>query len=371
MIGTVVFLGIDPSRHDLDDDAQRWIAAAKELFVDAAVRPQFEGRDGLSHVTTSLPTPRLLDALSGGQVVVRAFVATPTFDDAALQEIQAVAEAPVRVVVLPAAGVAQLPLAGRRVLITRAREQASETERSLLRRGARPVHLPTIEIGPPDDRAGLDRAARSLATYDVVAFTSANGVDALFSALDAAALDARAFGGARIAAIGPGTTRALTRRGLRVDIEAEEHRGEGLARVILDAMESRASGERRVLLPRAAVARSALPDALSAAGVHVDVVEAYRTRRPSEEATRTARDRLRGAPPDAITFTSSSTAENFVALFPDAAELLRDVVVASIGPITTDTCKKLGLRVDVEANPYTLPALVEALEAYFSRINAR
>jgi uroporphyrinogen III methyltransferase/synthase len=230
--------------------------------------------------------------------------------------------------------------------------------RVLRRRGAVPVHVPTIEIGPPDDPSALARAARELRSYDMVAFTSANGVAAFFRALDEAGRDARAFGDTKVASIGPGTHAALEARSISADVEPDEHRGEGLARAILDM------GPKRVLLPRAAVAREVLPEMLRDAGIHVDVIEAYRTRKPSPEQLALGRERLRAEPPDAITFTSSSTVENFVELFPDAIQ--ESAVVASIGPITSETCRRLRVRVDVEASPYTLPALIDALEKTFS-----
>ncbi|MGZ5969339.1 MAG: uroporphyrinogen-III synthase [Polyangiales bacterium] len=300
----------------------------------------------------------LIDRARGGEVVVREVCASPFLDDAALAEIQAVSEAGVQLTVTPPPSVRAAPLFGKRVAITRAASQARETARVLRRRGARPVFLPTIEIGAPDDPSALAAAVRALATYDVVALTSANGVDALFAAMAEAKVDARAFGAAKIAAIGPGTRVALERHGIRADFEPEEHRGEGLARAIL------AVGPKRVLLPRAAIAREVLPEMLREAGVAIDVVEAYRTRRPSDDAIGTQKQAFLDDPPHAITFTSSSTVENFVELFP--VEALANVVVASIGPITSETCKRLGVRVDVEAKPYTLPALVDALEGQFS-----
>lgn len=308
-----------------------------------------------------------------GLRVARVVAASPTLDDAALAEVAAVAEAALPFAVIPAPSAARLPLAGVRVLVTRASEQAGETARALRRRGAVPIEIPTIVIGPPDDPAPLARAARALDRYDAIALTSANGVRSLFEALRGAGLDARALAGSIVAAIGPGTGAALARNGVRADVTADEHRGEALAATILDALRAaEATGRRRdpagarVLLPRAAVARNALPDALAAAGVFVDVVEAYRTRRPERPIVERLEAALGSRAIDVVAFTASSTVDNLCALIPDARERLRDVVVASIGPITSATCRARGLDVSVEASPYTIPALVAALEAHFA-----
>jgi uroporphyrinogen III methyltransferase/synthase len=272
------------------------------------------------------------------------------------------------------------PLFGKRVLVTRAREQAGSTAALLRDLGAEPVVVPTIEIHPPSDPAPLAAAVAALAArgkgarvgvsadaraspyaspYQWVAFTSANGVDFTWAALAAAGGDARAFGGIRLAAIGPATARALERRGLRADVVATEFRGEALAEAMLSSFEG---GAPRVLVARAARARDVLPDALRAAGCEVDVVAAYETRSPPPESiARLARDLADGRI-DIVTFTSSSTVENLCDLLgPRAVELLARPRIASIGPITTATASGRGLRVDLTAREYTVPGLVEAL----------
>ena len=265
------------------------------------------------------------------------------------------------------------PLAGRTVLITRASDQAATTAAAFSALGAHPVEIPTLVVAPPEDAAPLARAARSLARYDVVALTSGNGVEALFGALAAAALDARALEGAVVAAIGPSTARALAGRGARVDVVAEEHRGEGLAAAILEALRARGRTEgARVLLARAAIARDALPSALRAAGVEVDDVAAYRTTKPEGAQVVAMRDALVAAalegPARSIAlFTASSTVDNLCALVDDARGLLEALTVATLGPLTSASCRAHGVRVDVEARPYTIDALIAALEAHFSR----
>jgi uroporphyrinogen III methyltransferase/synthase len=262
------------------------------------------------------------------------------------------------------------PLFGKRVLVTRAAEQASSTARLLAERGAKVLLVPTIEVHAPPDPAPLERAIASLGStgtltatlpWDLVAFTSANGVERAWRELRRQKKDARAFGGLLVAAIGPATAAALEARGVQPDVVAEEFRGEGLATAIL-ARRPKA----RVLLLRALVARDALPDALREAGCTVDAVPVYETKPASAERGADLVRELEGGAIDAVTLTSSSTATNLVALLgPRAAELLGTIRVASIGPVTTETAARLGIRVDVTAAPHTLPALVEALERSF------
>jgi uroporphyrinogen III methyltransferase/synthase len=262
------------------------------------------------------------------------------------------------------------PLFGKRVLITRPAGQAAATAELLRRRGAEPTSLPAIAIGPPPDPARVAEAARELDRYDVVAFTSENGVDWFFRALDAERRDARAFGRARVAAIGPGTAAALRPRGVVADIVPAEFRGEGLADAILaDPVVARAlaRGRARVLVPRALVAREVLGERLRAAGCEVDVVPVYETRPASVERRDELIGRLEGRAIDAVMLTSSSTADSLAELLaPRAAELLHGVVVASIGPITTATAERRGLTVGVTAAESTTAGLVAALERHFT-----
>ena len=258
------------------------------------------------------------------------------------------------------------PLSGKRVLVTRAREQAASTAALLRERGAEAVVHPTIAIHPPADVAAAARAIVTIGTYAYVAFTSANGVERAWQAIVERGGDARAFASSKIAAIGPGTAQALEAHGLRADVVAKEFRGEGLAAAILAAMPPDPAS-RRVLLLRAQVARDALPDALRAAGCVVDVVPVYETRpAPAEVAGAIASALARGGL-DAVTFTSSSTVDNLCDLLgPSAAADLARTRIASIGPITTATAERRGVRVDVTAREYTVRGLVDALEASFA-----
>ncbi|HEX4448693.1 MAG TPA: uroporphyrinogen-III synthase [Polyangiaceae bacterium] len=261
------------------------------------------------------------------------------------------------------------PLFGRRILVTRALEQAGSTAALLRDAGAEPVVVPTIEIRPPADASPLAGALVALraGAYHWVAFTSPNGVDRTWEALAAMGADTRAFGAARVAAIGPATARAVERHGLRPDVVAKEFRGERLAEAMLSAIGADRQGEApRVLLPRAAKARDVLPEILRAAGCTVDVVPAYETHPPPAGPVNRLIEDLTGRRLDAATFTSSSTVDNFCDLLGSrAAELLGKTKVASIGPITTASAERRGLRVDVTAREYTMAGLIDALiESY-------
>ncbi len=262
------------------------------------------------------------------------------------------------------------PLFGKRVLVTRPRGQEAGFARGLRDAGAEPVLLPTIRLVPPADEDPLARAAREAARYDAVVFTSANGVTRFFEALRRDGGDARRLGRALVCAIGPATAETLEGYGVRADIVPTEYRGEAAADSVLTALGERVRGA-RVLLPRAAVAREVLPERLVAAGAHVDIVPAYVTVGASDEDAAAIRAALEARSLDVIALTSSSTAEQLVALLgADAPRLLLGVTFASIGPITTATAQKLGLDVAVTATEYTTPGLLDALVAHFANLAA-
>lgn len=261
------------------------------------------------------------------------------------------------------------PLFGRRIVVTRAKEQNSAMVDALVEEGAEAIEFPAIAFEAPRDGAPLARALDALraGAYTVVMFTSANGVDWFFRALEARSLDARAFGAALVAAIGPATAMALRGRGVRADRVAREYVGEALARDVLELLGPSAQGA-RALLARAEVARDALPDALRAAGVAVDVVPVYRTVAPASTEVTALREALTAGRIDAVTFTASSTVTHVCdALGPDAPSLLARACVASIGPITSQTARARGLTVTVEASSYTVAGLLDALRAHFQR----
>lgn len=256
---------------------------------------------------------------------------------------------------------ARRPLAGKRVLVTRARAQASELSRALAALGAIPYELPVIGFEDPLDFAPLDAALAALAGYDWLIFTSANGVERFFARLWRQGLDARAIANATLIAIGPATAQALARAGFRADVVPE--------RFIAEAIVERLAGEqpagRRVLIPRAADARDLLPRELRRLGARVDVVPVYRTvEAPPDPAIL---ELLAGGEIDAVTFTSSSTVTNLFGVlaprYPVPEALLNETLVACIGPVTADTARQRGLRVDAVATEHTIPGLVDTLVA--------
>src|SRR5450432_479894 len=252
----------------------------------------------------------------------------------------------------------RLPLFGRRIVVTRARGQAGALSSRLLALGAEVMELATIEIVPASDYGPLDRAIADLASYDWLIFTSANGVRFFMDRLDGSAADLRGLR-AKICAIGPATRAAVEALHLKVDLMGKEYVAEGM----LAAFAEHELAGRRVLLPRAAVARDLVPGELRRRGAQVDVVEAYRTVVPEGAAAR-AREVL-GASPDCVTFTSSSTVQNFVAVTGGVSPLA-GIPVVSIGPITTRTARGLGIEVTAEAKVFTVEGLVEAVLGLYS-----
>ena len=248
----------------------------------------------------------------------------------------------------------RLPLFGARIVVTRARDQAEALGAKLRALGADVIEVPTIEIVPPKDYGPLDRAIAELGNYHWLIFTSANGVRYFVERLDASQQDLRALR-ARLCAIGKATKSAIEALHLKVDLIGEEFVAESL----VEAFRSMDLEGKRILLPRAALARDILPRELRARGACVDVVEAYRTVVPEGAAKRAAEMFAGGRKVDWVTFTSSSTVQNFVQVA--GVDVLRGVKVASIGPVTTATAKKLGIEVAAEAGVYTTDGLVEAI----------
>ena len=248
------------------------------------------------------------------------------------------------------------PLAGQRIVVTRARTRASSLSARLRELGAEVIEMPAIRIEPLDP-APLHRVLDGVRDYDWLVFTSQNAVELVWRAMRTRGLDARSFGHARLGAIGRATAEALLERGLAADVVPERF----VAEALLEALAGRddVSG-RRVLLPRAAEARDVLPDGLRALGAHVDVVPIYRTVLDGDGAAR-VRDRLRSGEIDLVTLSSSSTAQFFVEAV--GAVAARVAPVASIGPITSTTARALGLRVIVEAPESTIASLVDAIVA--------
>ncbi|HEY8368535.1 MAG TPA: uroporphyrinogen-III C-methyltransferase [Thermodesulfobacteriota bacterium] len=260
------------------------------------------------------------------------------------------------------------PLFGRRILVTRAREQASVFAEGLRQAGAVPVEFPTIEIRPPDSWAELDAALDRLAGYDWVVFTSANAVRFVLLRLRDSGRDVRALGRARLCAIGPATAEALERLGLKVDVVPPEYRAEAVVAALAAAEGPDGLRGRRVLVPRARDAREVVPTALAERGAEVDVVTAYRNVLPDRSAAAGVRGLLEAGRIDAVTFTSASTVRNLVEMLgrEAAPALLAGTVVAAIGPLTAEAAAAAGVRVDLVPEAATIPALTRALVARFA-----
>lgn len=251
-----------------------------------------------------------------------------------------------------------LPLFSQRILITRAREQAAELAAPLRALGAETIELPSIAIEDPEDFSALDTAVRAAGGYDWIIFTSANGVRKFMARMEATGEDIRGLASTKLCAIGPATAAELRRHLLNVAKVPREYRAEG----VLEAFSGEALEGKRVLIPRAKVARDVLPIELRKRGATVDVVETYRTVAPAESAERASAIFSRHKP-TLITFTSSSTVENFLRLLPaeERAAFLQGVKLASIGPITSRTLARNGWKADIEAREYTVPSLIEAI----------
>jgi uroporphyrinogen III methyltransferase/synthase len=250
------------------------------------------------------------------------------------------------------------PLFGKRVLVTRTRQQASELSLALAANGAEAIELPTIEIVPRVDQRALADAVEGLRTsaYNWTIFTSANAVELFMAHLRAAGLDARGFGRSRLAAIGPGTAAALSRFGLKVDLVPERYVAESL----LEAFSARVMRGARVLLPRAEGARELLVDGLQALGARVDELTLYRAEVPRDPDAEGLR-RLRAGEVDIATFASSSSVRNLVEMLDGDIAPLRRVLIAAIGPVTAQAVRNAGLEPTVLATEYTIEGLVAAL----------
>ena len=248
-------------------------------------------------------------------------------------------------------------LAGRRVVVTRPRDQSRKMIALLEEAGAEAVECPTIRIEPAPDPAPLRRAAREAKGYDWIVFTSANAVEAFWDALRAEGRDARAMGGALVAAIGPATAERLARAGIVADIRPERFTTAGLVEAL--AQSGRLAG-RRVLCPRADIAPRDLVEGLSAAGAEVTEVVAYRTV-PESRGAEEVRALLEARQVHWLTFTSSSTAEFFLRAIPAGAVAASGARVASIGPATSAALRRAGLAVAAEAVSATAEGLVAAI----------
>lgn len=250
------------------------------------------------------------------------------------------------------------PLKGWRILTTRAGKQSGGLAKPLRDLGAEVIEIPTIEIRPPGSYQALDAALGKIGKYDWLILTSVNGVEAMFARLEHLRIAPEKLHHLHIAAIGPATQREIERHGLKVNVTPEKY----VAESVVEALRGKTEGK-QVLLVRAKVARDVLPIELSQAGATVDVVEAYETVVPAEAKARLnqlfANEATR---PKVVTFTSSSTATNFLELLAkEHYPALHDVLLASIGPVTSATLSKAGFKPDIEASEYTMKGLAEAI----------
>lgn len=255
------------------------------------------------------------------------------------------------------------PLFGRSIVVTRARDRAGELSMQLEELGAEVIDAPTIEIAPPATYEPLDQAIAELSQYDWLVLTSANAVERFLDRLRHSGWDARALAGRKIAAVGSATAEALREAHLTPDAMPAEFNAEALSRVL----SATGVAGKRFLFARAADGSEVLPEALRELGARVDVVPAYRTVRPALDVT-PLRTRFAQGSIDAVTFASSSAVKNFVDHFEpgEAVKRLAGIAIAVIGPVTARTVVELGLTVAVRPAQATVPAMVEALVAYFA-----
>lgn len=251
------------------------------------------------------------------------------------------------------------PLSKRRVLVTRAAEQAPALTAALKAIGVEPIVVPTIEIVPPASFDELDQAIAELDQIDYLILTSANAVNAFFDRLTVQGQSNLALSGLQTVAVGPKSAEALAERGIKVDLVPKDYRAEGVIALLKD----RVSGK-RLLYPKAALARDLIPTELAAAGAEVIAPVAYSSAPPANAARELQRALTDGL--DLLVFTASSTVQNFFDLLDsDNQQLARQIPVASIGPLTSTTARELGFEVVIEPDNSTLEALIAAVKTYF------
>lgn len=257
------------------------------------------------------------------------------------------------------------PLFGKRIMVTRTREQASDLVAGLEEMGANCIEFATISIGPPDSWDILDDALTDLGRFDWLLFTSINAIHCFFRHLDEKGLDSRALGGTRVAAVGSTTADVLRNYGIKADLLPEKFTGDGLAESLLKMGVHRS----RILLPRAAKARESLPERLRKGGAEVVVAPVYKNVRPDSHGEE-LRTMFLEKQVDMVTFTSSSTVTNFLHMLGEEDQerrktLLGKTKIASIGPITSKTAEEAGLSVDVQPETFTIPSLVDSIVTFY------
>ncbi|MCL5123634.1 MAG: uroporphyrinogen-III C-methyltransferase [Deltaproteobacteria bacterium] len=258
------------------------------------------------------------------------------------------------------------PLFGKRIVVTRAREQSRKMAEKISANGGEPILFPTIEITDPGDYQLLDDAIERISEFDWILFTSENGVERFFKRFFALDKDIRELAGPRFGAIGPVTAKAISSRGIKVDRLAKEFVAEGL----LDVFQNEDLTGKRFLIPRAEKARDVLPEGLEKKGAVVEITPVYQTRRPSGSDVDAIKKSFLKKSIAAITFTSSSTVNHFVDMFEgsNVRDLLEGTVIASIGPVTSNTLERHGLKASIEAREYTIDGLLKALTDYYKSV---
>jgi uroporphyrinogen III methyltransferase/synthase len=256
------------------------------------------------------------------------------------------------------------PLFGKRIVVTRSRDQAGVFAEMLINAGATPVEFPSIDVVPPASWAELDSALDSVESYHWVIFTSANAIRFFFERLREKGMDLRVLKGVNICAVGPKTAEALEQHGLKADLIPAEFKAEG----VLKALGGVQVKGLKFLIPRAKKAREIIPDRLKELGALVTVATAYENVRPASDVER-VKKLFQEKKIAAVTFTSSSTVNNFVEMLgqKEYKTLVNGVAVACIGPVTAKTTEELGMKVDIMPKEYTIPALVDAMVEYFKK----
>jgi uroporphyrinogen III methyltransferase/synthase len=264
------------------------------------------------------------------------------------------------------------PLFGKRILVTRPREQAIDLIDRLEAAGAEAIEAPMIRIVPPEDYGPLDDACAQARTFNWIVFSSANAVDAFMQRLLASPQDVRALAGVRLCVVGPSAADRLAKYGLKIDLIPAEYRAEAVVRALQEFGDMRGA---RVLLPHADIGREVVADELRRVGADVVEVVAYRTMfvEPEREGEPDVYRMLLDRRIDVVTFTSASAVRNFVRVLgaEPAADLLRTAVVASIGPVTAEAASQSGIATTIVPAQYTVPALVDAIIEYFENEPAK
>lgn len=253
-------------------------------------------------------------------------------------------------------------LFGKRILVTRAKEQSLEMSNIITELGGEAVEFPVIKTIPPIQCEEFNQAINQLETFDWIIFSSVNGVNYFFAKLKEQGIDIRQMSKAKIVAVGPKTAKALQDKYLNIEVLPQEFVAEG----ILASLQGHIKPGQKVLFPRADIARDIIPNYLKEKGLEVTAVDAYQTV-PAAENREEIIEFLKEKKLNVITFTSSSTVKNFLEALKgeNIEKLLEGVILASIGPITTETAIKQGLEVQITAEEYTVPSLVKAIVDYY------